>query len=112
MIEDGRVRALAVSGRTRDPAVPDVPTVREGGLEGLEDILSTWGIHAPAGTPIAARRRLRDALVATMAEPGVAQRMKEMGYTPVGNTPEEHQRQTEALVGLWIDVGKRVDLNQ
>jgi tripartite-type tricarboxylate transporter receptor subunit TctC len=112
MIEDGRVRALAVSGRTRDPAVPDVPTVREAGLEGLEEILSTWGIHAPAGTPIAVRRRLRDAIVATMAEPGVAQRMKDMGYTPVGNTPEEHQRQTEALVALWIDVGKRVNLNQ
>jgi len=112
MIEDGRVRALAVSGRTRDPATPDVPTVREAGLEGLEDIYSTWGIHAPANTPLAVRRRLRDAIVATMAEPAVAQRMREMGYTPVGNTPEEHQRQTETLVALWIDVGKRVNLKE
>ena len=112
LIADGRVRALAVSGRTRDPAMPEVPTVREAGLEGLEEILSTFGIHAPANTPLTVRRRLRDAIVATMAEPAIAQRMREMGYTPVGNTPEEHQRQTEELVALWIDVGRRVELNK
>jgi predicted RNase H-like HicB family nuclease len=38
--------------------------------------------------------------------------MREMGYTPVGNTPEEHQRQTEELIALWIDVGRRVELNK
>jgi tripartite-type tricarboxylate transporter receptor subunit TctC len=112
LIADGRVRALAVSGRTRDPAMPEVPTVREAGLEGLEEILSTFGIHAPAKTPLTVRRRLRDAIVATMAEPAIAQRMREMGYTPVGNTPEEHQRQTEELIALWIDVGRRVELNK
>jgi len=112
LIEDGRVRALAVTGSTRDQAMPDVPTVREAGVEGLEEMFSTFGIHAPANTPLPVRRRLHDAIVATMADAAMNRRMRELGYTPVGNTPEEHQRQTEETVALWVEIGRRVNLNE
>ena len=112
LIEDGRVRALAVSGRARDDAMPNVPTVQEAGVEGLEEMYSTFGIHAPAGTPLPIRSRLRETIAAVMVEPAMARRLREMGYTPVGNTPEEHQRQTDRLVEQWIEVGRRVNLNQ
>jgi tripartite-type tricarboxylate transporter receptor subunit TctC len=111
-IEDGRVRALAVSGRSRDEAMPNVPTASEVGVEGLDDIYSTWGIHAPASTPIAVRRKLRDEIAAVVAEPSINRRLRDLGYTPVINSPEEHQRQTETLVSLWIEVGKRVNLRE
>jgi tripartite-type tricarboxylate transporter receptor subunit TctC len=110
-IEAGTLRALAVTSARRDPLLPDVPTFAESGLPGV-DITSVWGIHAPARTPIAIRRTLRDAIVATMQDPPVHRRLRELGYDPVGNTPEEHQRQTEQIVALWIDVEKRVNLNE
>jgi tripartite-type tricarboxylate transporter receptor subunit TctC len=110
-IEAGTLRALAVTSARRDPLLPDVPTFAESGLPGV-DITSVWGIHAPARTPIAIRRTLRDAIVATMQDPPVHRRLRELGYDPVGNTPEEHQRQTEQIVALWIEVEKRVNLNE
>jgi tripartite-type tricarboxylate transporter receptor subunit TctC len=110
-IEAGTLRALAVTSARRDPLLPDVPTFAESGLPGV-DITSVWGIHAPARTPTAIRRALRGAIVATMQDPPVNRRLRELGYDPVGNTPEEHQRQTEQIVALWIDVAKRVNLNE
>lgn len=110
-IEAGTLRALAVTSARRDPLLPDVPTFAESGLPGV-DITSVWGIHAPARTSIAIRRTLRDALAATMQDPPVHRRLRELGYDPVGNTPEEHQRQTEQIVAQWIDVAKRVNLNE
>lgn len=111
LIEAGTVRALALTGDHRDPAVPDIPTFTEAGVPGV-DIMSVWGIHAPADTPLEIRRVLRDALAAVMQEPALNRRLHELGYDPIGNTPEEHQRQTERLVAQWIEIGKRVRLTE
>lgn len=62
--------------------------------------------------PLPLRRRLRDAFAAVMAEPAMDRRLRDLGYIPRGTTPEEHQRQTEAFVALWIEVGRHVNLNQ
>jgi tripartite-type tricarboxylate transporter receptor subunit TctC len=109
MVEDGRARAIAVTGPERDPAMPNVPTLDESGLTGV-DITSVWGLHAPAGTPMEIRRKLRDAIAATMQEPAVNQRLRGMGYAPVASTPEDHARETAEFVALWQDVAKRVNL--
>lgn len=109
MVEDGRARAIAVTGKDRDPSMPNVPTLEESGLAGV-DITSVWGLHAPAGTPMEIRRKLRDAIAATMQEPAVNQRLRGMGYAPVASTPEEHARETAEFVALWQDIAKRVNL--
>jgi tripartite-type tricarboxylate transporter receptor subunit TctC len=108
-VEQGKLRALAVTGRHRDPAMPAVPTFDEAGLPGV-DILSIWGIHAPAATPLPIRRRLRDMFVETMRTPSVTSRMAELGYEPVGLTPEEHEAETKRLVAFWLELGKTVKL--
>ncbi|WP_137179314.1 tripartite tricarboxylate transporter substrate binding protein [Roseomonas sp. AR75] len=109
MVEDGRARAIAVTGPDRDPSMPNVPTLDESGLTGV-DITSVWGLHAPAGTPMEIRRKLRDAIAATMQEPAVNQRLRGMGYAPVASTPEDHARETAEFVALWQDIAKRVNL--
>lgn len=111
MIATGRVRAIAVTGDKRDPAIPDVPTLQEEGLPGA-DVMGVWGIHAPAGTPLEIRRKLRDALVDTMREPAITKQLTSLGYAIVGNTPEEHQAQTDQLVKFWVDLSKQVDLHR
>ncbi|MEI2417990.1 tripartite tricarboxylate transporter substrate binding protein [Orrella sp. JC864] len=110
LIASGRVKALAVTGEQRDPALPDVPTLRESGLK-ESDVMSVWGIHAPAGTPLAHRQKLRDAIVDALKEPQIAKRLTDMGYTMLGNTPQEHQQQTEEMVRLWLDLSKQVKLS-
>ncbi len=111
LIETGQVRAIAVTGGRREPAIPDVPTFAQAGFAGV-DITSIWGLHAPAATPLATRRLMRDAIAATFAEPEVAARLAQMGFSPLATTPEAHQRATEELVARWIDIGRRVDLKE
>ena len=110
-IKDGKVRAIAVTGERRDPSMPDVPTMQEGGVKGA-DVSSVWGLHAPPGTPIEARRILRDALHAVMREPSMVAKLAERGYQIIASTPQEHQAQTAALVTQWIEVGKKVNLKE
>lgn len=110
-IKDGKVRAIAITGDQRDPALPDVPTLQEGGLKGA-DVSSVWGLHAPPGTPIEIRRALRNAVAEVMRDPETAKKLAERGYQTIANTPEEHQAQTNALVTQWIEVGKKVNLKE
>jgi len=111
LVEAGRVKAIAVTGDQRDPAMPDVPTLQEQGLSGA-DVMSLWGVHAPAGTPLEVRSKLRDALVEVMQVPAMKQKLQGLGYAVVGNTPQEHQAQTEKVVQFWIDLSKKVDLHR
>ena len=110
-LRDGKLRAIALAGDHRDPNVPDVPTFQESGLKGA-DVLSTWGLHAPPGTPIEIRRTMRNAIGEVMRDPEVAKKLVERGYETLVNTPEEHQAQTAALVNQWIEVGKKVNLKE
>ena len=109
-VDAGKIRAIAVTGRKRDPSMPGVPTFEESGLAGV-DITSIWGIHAPAGTPLAVRRVLRDALVEVMRAPEVNARLIEQGYDVVGSTPEEHEAETRRLVAFWLDVATKVKIS-
>ena len=110
-VKDGKVRAIAVTGDHRDPSMPDVPTLQESGLKGA-DVASIWGLHAPPETPIERRRLVRDAIVAAMQEPDVKKSLADRGYEPIGNTPEEQQARTAALVNQWIEIGKTVNLKE
>ena len=109
-IESGRIRAIAITGKRRDTSMPNVPTFEESGLKGV-DMTSIWGIHAPAGTALAARRTLRDFFVEVMRTPDVAKRMNDQGFDVIGSTPEEHDAETRRLVGYWLDLATKVKLS-
>jgi tripartite-type tricarboxylate transporter receptor subunit TctC len=109
-IDSGKVRAIAVTGKKRDPALPNVPTFEEAGLPGV-DITSIWGIHAPAGTPLPVRRTLRDAFVEVMRTPNTTRRLNDAGYDVIGSTPEEHEAETRRLVNFWLDLGTKIKIS-
>ncbi len=110
-IESGRVKAIAVTGDKRHPSVPDVPTFKEAGLPEV-DTMSLWSMHAPANTPLDVRMRLRDAALAAMRDPEISARMVAAGYDALGNTPEEHQKQTEVLIEQWKKLGKTIKIGE
>jgi tripartite-type tricarboxylate transporter receptor subunit TctC len=80
-IQGGTIKAYAVTTPERLDILPDLPTVAEGGLPGME--VSVWhGLYAPAGTPPEAVERLSQSLQAALADPVIAERMGELGTAP------------------------------
>jgi tripartite-type tricarboxylate transporter receptor subunit TctC len=87
-IRSGSLRAVAVTGARRVAALPDVPTVIEGGLAGY-DVASWNGFAAPARTPRPVIDRLHKEIAGALAAPDVQKRFAELGVEGRASTPEE-----------------------
>lgn len=79
--KQGKVRALAVTSRERNPALPDIPTVIESGLKGFE-VVGFYGFLAPAGTPRDVVAKLSEAFRQVMTQPELRSRMISQGADP------------------------------
>jgi tripartite-type tricarboxylate transporter receptor subunit TctC len=102
-IKSGALHAIAVTGATRFPALPDVGTIAEGGLPGFS-ITSWMGVVAPPQLPNEFTDRLNRDLNEIIAEPAVAARIRAMGSEPKGGTPEEFRTRIAADVARWTKV--------
>src|SRR5262252_9393697 len=85
-IKEGKLRGLAVLSAARSPALPEVPTNGEAGVPDLESDTLT-GIVAPAATPREIIERWRNGIAAMVATADVKQRLQDLGFAPVANTP-------------------------
>lgn len=108
-IDAGRLRALAVTGAQRNAATPTVPTFDEAGLSGV-DVVSYWGLYAPAGTPPDVINTINQHFVRALRVPANIERLSSLGYLPLGNTPQEHNAQIRAMVAQWIDVMQKTNI--
>jgi tripartite-type tricarboxylate transporter receptor subunit TctC len=102
-VEAGRLVALAVTGETRNPALPDVPTFTEQGLPGIE-ASSHWGVLVPARTPEPAIRALAAAYAGGVREPSIAARLEHLGFTPVGSDPAFYAARLAEDIERWARV--------
>lgn len=105
MIKAGRLRPIAVTGATRTPTLPDVPTVQESGVPGYE-VISWYGVFAPAKTPNAIVERLHAELVVALKAPEVLERLSALGAEPSGKGPQEFGRFVREEIGKWAEVVK------
>jgi tripartite-type tricarboxylate transporter receptor subunit TctC len=88
MIRAGKLKAFAVTGRTRSEALPEVPTMIESGYPGFTAV--TWnGFLAPAGTPRDVILKLNDVVVSVMRTPEMKEQLAKIGQEAAWNTPEE-----------------------
>jgi putative tricarboxylic transport membrane protein len=105
-IKAGEVKAYGVFADQRLGNLPDVPTVKEGGLEGLS--FAIWhGLYAPAGTPEPIIAKLSEALKAALADQKVIDRFAELGTAPVAAnqaTPEALQQKLVSEIDRWKPV--------
>jgi tripartite-type tricarboxylate transporter receptor subunit TctC len=109
--QDGRVRALAITGRARMPQLPDVPTLAELGVAGFEG--GSWtGMWMPAATPPEIVRAFQQAMVKVLSDPAVAERFRALGAEPVGNTPEEFGALFRADVARYADVIEKAKIQK
>lgn len=102
-IQDGRLRALAVTGPRRSKALPDVPTMIEAGVAGYT--ATTWnGILAPAGTPRAIVERLNDIFVRAVQSPEVREAFAKIGQEAFTSTPDEFASFLRSETEKWSGV--------
>jgi len=101
----GTLRTLAITSTKRSPAASDVPTFIEAGFPAVEsDHLQ--GILAPAGTPTDIVARLNADIVNIINTPDVRKRLIDLGFVPVGNTPQEFAQVIKFQVGKWSKIVK------
>jgi tripartite-type tricarboxylate transporter receptor subunit TctC len=87
-VKAGTVRALGVTSAARSPALPDVPTIAEAGVPDY-DTGVWWGFLGPAGLPADVKAKLANDCAEVVKLPAVVERLKSLGATPIGSTPEE-----------------------
>ena len=108
-LQAGRVRALAVSGAKRSGVLPNVPTLTEVGVPGME--FGNWfGVFAPAGTPADIVQRLNRELNAVIRAPDVVERLEKAGAEPAGGTPEQFAKTYRDESEGWKVVIKRANI--
>ena len=99
-VQSGKLRALAVTGKTRHPQIPQVPTVAEAGLSGFE--LESWvALYAPAGTPPAVLQKLSQDVKRSMELPETKQRADAAGIEVRFLSPADTTRQLERETIDW-----------
>jgi tripartite-type tricarboxylate transporter receptor subunit TctC len=104
--KQGKVRALAVTSRERNPALPDIPTVMETGIKNFE-VVGFYGFLAPAATPKDAVAKLSDAFKQVLAMPEVRNRMITQGADPAFLGADDFAKYLTAEMPRWADaVGK------
>ena len=105
-IDAGKLKPIGITGAKRDPQIPNVPTLAEGGLEGYQ--VEFWvGVFAPAKTPPATVQALSREIQRILALPDVRERFTGVGYEVIGSTPEQFaervRRDTEKYRKVILD---------
>ncbi len=109
LIKAGQIRALAVTGKERSPALPDVPTMAEAGFPEVEG--ATWtAIVAPAGTPKDIISKLHDLIVQGLAQSDVRAKLAAMAYVPIGSSAQECTDFFKAELAKWGPVIEQAGL--
>ena len=104
-VRAGKLRALAVTGSERTPALPDLPTIAEAGVPGYE--ASTWyAMFVPAGTPQPVVERLNREVSAIVKSPEIRKQLSAVGIDPVGGTPDALAKYLRSELVKWGKVAK------
>ena len=90
-VQAGRLRALAVTSKTRVPSMPEVPTVAESGIPGFE-LLSWYGIWGPANMPAAVTDRLNAEIAKAVDAPALKARFAELSFIPAKSDPAQFRQ--------------------
>ena len=109
LIKSGQLRGIAVAAKHRAPALPDVPTMTESGIAD-QDSDTFAAMLAPAGTPQPIIDLLHRETVRALADPSVKDRLIELGFDPVGNTPAQFTAQIKEEIEKWGKVIKAANM--
>jgi tripartite-type tricarboxylate transporter receptor subunit TctC len=104
--KQGKVKALAVTSRERNPALPDVPTVMEAGIKDF-DVVGFYGFLAPANLPKDVTAKLSDAFRQVLTSPDIRNRMIAQGADPAFLGADDFARYLATEMPRWTDAVKK-----
>ncbi|MBU4609057.1 tripartite tricarboxylate transporter substrate binding protein [Achromobacter sp. GG226] len=108
-IKGGQLKALAIAGPERAPSMPDIPTLKEAGVDGVE-VQQWYAIFAPANTPAPVVEKLNAAFNAVLKDPDVVRRMKEHGADVALSTSAELGDLVKSELARWKDVVTKTNI--
>jgi tripartite-type tricarboxylate transporter receptor subunit TctC len=99
-LKAGKLRALAITSTKRSPLLPDVPTLEEAGVKGV--VVTSWqAFAAPKGIPADVKKKLHEGVVAALNDPANKQKLLDLGFEIVGNTPEQFTQFQASEFARW-----------
>jgi len=104
-VKSGRLRPIANLGPRRSAQLPQVPTMAEAGVKGVE-VVVWYGVFAPAATPREVVNKLAETISRAARSPDLQQKLLDLGAEPVGNTADEFARLFREEVARWAEVVK------
>jgi tripartite-type tricarboxylate transporter receptor subunit TctC len=111
-VQSGQLKALAVTGKDRFPAVPDVPAAVESGVLPGYDVTTWYGVFAPKGTPPAVITKLNQVINDSMKEDDVIKRLTAVGVVVKGSTPDEFGKFLGSEFTRWNKVREAAGIPQ
>jgi tripartite-type tricarboxylate transporter receptor subunit TctC len=108
-VKDGKLRAIAVTSSKRSSALPDVPTLAESGLPGIEAEFIML-VVAPAGTSKHVIDLLNGQIVRILELPDVKERLATLGFDPAGSTPDELAAKIKSETDKWSKVVRQTNI--
>ena len=104
-IQSGKIRALGVTSLKRSPLLPDMPTISESGVPGYTAV-PWYTISTASGVPDEIVLKLNKAINAVLVRPDVAQRLSQLGVTPLGGSPQDAEKRNAEETRRWSAVIK------
>ena len=109
MVKDGRLKALAVTSSKRSALLPEIPTLAEAGVQGIEG--SAWiGFVISSKVPADIQKKLSDALIQAIRDPEVAKRLQAQFMDPVGDTPAQFRAYMDDELQRWSPIIKKLGI--
>ncbi|MDQ0138824.1 Bug family tripartite tricarboxylate transporter substrate binding protein [Cupriavidus necator] len=104
-VKSGKINVLAVASAKRWPGEPNIPTMEEAGFPGF--VMSSWtGLLAPAATPQPIVARMAKEIAAATRSPEVANKLTDLGFVPVGGTPEAFRKRIDSDTKRYAEIVK------
>jgi tripartite-type tricarboxylate transporter receptor subunit TctC len=100
---------LAVTSGKRLAALPEVPTMAESGVPGM-DVWAWFSLFGPGGLPPALAKRLREDVVAVLAEPEVKTRIAELASEPGGEAPDVFAQRIKTELATWREIAREASI--
>ena len=104
-VQSGKLKALAVTTKTRSPSAPNVPTLEESGVAPF-DVTSWFGLIAPKGTPKEVIDKLNKAMNAAFDKPSVKEAYAKLGATSEKNSPQDFSKFIQSEIQTWAPIVK------
>lgn len=108
-VKSGKLKPMAIAGPKRSAVLPDVPTLKEAGIDGV-DVQQWYGLFAPARTPKPVIEKINKALNQILADKEIEKRIEDHGADVASSTPEEFGALVKSELAKWKDVVQRAKL--